>query len=231
MNDHSDIAEAVVRVRERIALAARRSGRKPEDVLLVAVSKTVPAAGIREAIAAGITEIGENRVQEAAEKHHEVQGPVRWHLVGHLQTNKAGKALEIFDWIHSIDSLHVAQAVGKRAQERGKGIPVLMEVNTSGEASKYGITPKRALEEVEQIGRIEGIEVKGLMTVGLFGPEKEVRGCFHTLRELREEITRRGFPGVTMEHLSMGMTSDFEAAIEEGATMVRIGTAIFGARS
>jgi pyridoxal phosphate enzyme (YggS family) len=221
----------VAEVRERIARAAARSGRKPGDVLLVAVTKTIPAERIDEAIAAGITDLGENRVQEALEKISQIRGQATWHLVGHLQTNKVSKALELFDWIHSLDSLHLAEAVGKRARELGKVVPVLVEVNTSGEETKFGLSPERAAEEVARIGNVTGIAVKGLMTVGTFGPVEEARACFQSLRRLRDEIAGRAYPGVTMEHLSMGMTNDFEAAIEEGATMVRIGTAIFGARS
>jgi len=221
----------VAEVRERIAGAARRSGRKPEEILLVAATKTIPAERIQEAIRAGIRALGENRVQEAEEKIREIRDKVAWHLVGHLQTNKARKAVEIFDWIHAVDSLHLAQAVGKRARELGKAVPVLVEVNTSGEATKYGLSPERAGEELERIASVEGLAVKGLMTVGSFGPMEEARACFRNLRRLRNEIARCTFPNVTMEHLSMGMTNDFEAAIEEGATMVRIGTAIFGARN
>ncbi len=231
MKSYPEIAEAVAEVRERIAGAARRNGRKPEEILLVAVTKTVPAERIQEAIRAGIRALGENRVQEAEEKIRGIRDKVAWHLVGHLQTNKARKAVEIFDWIQAVDSLHLAQAVGKRGRELGKAVPVLVEVNTSGEATKYGLSPERAGEELERIAKVEGLAVKGLMTVGSFGPMEEARACFRNLRKLRDEIARCAFPNVAMEHLSMGMTNDFEVAIEEGATMVRIGTAIFGGRN
>lgn len=175
--------------------------------------------------------MGENRVQEAEEKKPRIPGQATWHLVGHLQTNKVRKALEVFNWVHSVDSRHLAEALGNRAREVGRVVPVLVEVNTSGEATKYGLPTERAAEEVGLIGSVPGIAVKGLMTVGTFGPVEEARACFRTLRGLRDGIAKRAYPGVSMDHLSMGMTSDFEAAIEEGATMIRIGTAIFGARS
>jgi PLP dependent protein len=230
MIGYSGIAESVSDIRERMTHVAQRCGRRPEDILLIAVTKTVPAEKIQEAVVAGINDLGENRVQEGAEKIPQIQGKITWHLVGHLQTNKARKAVALFDWIQSLDSLQLAEAVGKASRTQGKVIQALVEVNTSGEESKFGFPPQKVVDEIAALGSVEGLNVRGLMTVGKLGTAEEARACFRTLRTLRAEIAKRDYPGISMEHLSMGMTGDFEAAIEEGATMVRIGTAIFGPR-
>jgi hypothetical protein len=218
-------------VRGRIARAAEAAGMRPEEITLVAVTKTFPAEDILEGIGAGITVIGENRVQEAAGKHPQIGDRVQWHLVGHLQSNKAKKAVEIFSLIHSIDSAGLAQEVGKRALAAGKVQEVLVEVNTSGEPQKHGMEPEKTLEVLKDIMGIEGIRVMGLMTVGpLTGEVTKIRKAFEKLRMLFEEADMMGLPNVEMRHLSMGMSGDFELAIAEGSNMVRIGSAIFGSR-
>jgi hypothetical protein len=216
---------------ERIEKSAQRVGKRKEDIQLVAVSKTVEAERIKEAIACGIQIIGENKVQEAEEKFKEIKEKVSWHLVGHLQTNKVKKALEIFDLIHSVDGFHLAQEIDKRAKNINKVQRVLIEVKTSGEETKFGVKPEQTLELVREISRLLNVKIEGLMTIGFFTPEIEkVRPCFAKLRSLFEQIKKEKIPNVEMKYLSMGMTSDFEVAIEEGSNMVRIGTAIFGER-
>lgn len=224
------IAENIQAVQTRIEAACDRAFRDPADIRLVAVTKTVGAARIVEAIQAGIDCIGENRIQEAAGKFDGLP-PVERHLVGHLQTNKVKRALELFDVIQSIDSVRLAREVSLRSAAGGRRTPVLVEVNTSGEESKYGLEPDETLAAIDEMADLDGIEVVGLMTIGAFLPDPEdVRPCFQRLRAIRDEIEDRVIPGVRMEHLSMGMTNDFEVAIEEGATIVRVGRAIFGER-
>jgi pyridoxal phosphate enzyme (YggS family) len=186
---------------------------------------------IREAIEAGITAIGENRVQEAAGKLPQIGRDVEWHLVGHLQSNKAARAAEMFDLIHSVDSAKVARALGRAAAESGRELDVLVQVNTSGEETKFGISQQDAVPLIEEISRLPGIHVRGLMTIGPFRPDpEEARPSFRALRKTAERIAALGIHGVEMRWLSMGMSGDFEVAIEEGATLIRIGTAIFGPR-
>jgi pyridoxal phosphate enzyme (YggS family) len=190
-------------------------------VRLIAVSKTKPAELVRAAVAAGVDDIGENYLQEALAKHAAVGGAVRWHLIGHLQRNKAARALELFDLIHSIDSAALGEAVARHAAARGTPARVLVEVNVGGEASKHGVAPHRLPELLERL-RDPHLSVEGLMTVPPPGPAEVARGYFRQLRALRDAAGLR--------ELSMGMSDDFEIAIEEGATMVRVGRAIFGAR-
>lgn len=224
-------------VRDRIASAAARSGRAAAAITLVAVTKTVPAAAILDGIAAGIAIIGENRVQEASEKHSAIGAAIgeaaQWHLVGHLQSNKARKAVELFSLIHSVDSAGLALEIGRRAQVLGKVQDVLVEVNTSGEGQKFGIDPdaNTVLTVIRAMQGTPGIRVLGLMTVGpLTEDHGKVRSAFRTLKALFERVRSERVPNVEMRHLSMGMSGDFEAAIEEGSTMVRVGSAIFGPR-
>jgi pyridoxal phosphate enzyme (YggS family) len=227
----SVIANNWKQVQERVAKAALRSGRSVDDVTLIAVSKTWPIARVQEAVDAGAVNLGENRVQEAQEKVGQITGSVSWHLIGHLQRNKVKVALPIFDLIHSIDSLRLAKEVSKQAVLNGQVVRVLLQVNTSGEASKFGIAPDVAVDLVGQMAQLEGLKVDGLMTIGAFLPNAEdVRPNFIALRQVRDRIVDAQIEGVSMETLSMGMTNDFEVAIEEGATMVRVGTAIFGSR-
>jgi PLP dependent protein len=199
----------------------------------VAVTKTVPAGAIIEGIAAGIGVIGENRVQEAVEKRPAVGDAVAWHLIGHLQSNKARKAVELFSLIHSVDSAALAQEIGRRARALGKVQDILVEVNTSGEGQKFGLDPDagNVMKAMKDISEIPGIQVLGLMTVGpLTGDQGKIRQAFRTLKGLFEQLRPEQIPNVEMRHLSMGMSGDFEAAIEEGSTMVRVGSAIFGPR-
>jgi pyridoxal phosphate enzyme (YggS family) len=225
------IADNVRAVRDRMAEAAERALRDPSDVTLVAVTKTVEPPAIAEAIEAGVTVIGENRIQEAESKFDADLPPVEKHLVGHLQRNKAKKALRLFDMLESLDSLRLARELSTLCQAADSSIDLLVEVNTSGEESKYGLEPDEVLRAVEEISEMPGLRIRGLMTVGAFLPDPEdVRPCFRRLRELRDRIEEAVIPGVAMDHLSMGMTNDFEVAIEEGATIVRVGRAIFGER-
>ncbi|MDP6776768.1 MAG: YggS family pyridoxal phosphate-dependent enzyme [Candidatus Latescibacteria bacterium] len=228
----STIADNLRRVEDRIAEAVERSGRSCDDVTLVAVSKTQPVETIEEALRAGLVVLGENRVQEAEGKVDALGQLARWHLVGHLQRNKVKKALEMFELIQSVDSLRLAREIGKRATSVGSQARVLVQVNTSSAESQFGLPLEEAAEFVSLVAEVEGVQVEGLMTIGAFLPDPEaVRPCFVRLRELRDRISDKRIQGVSMDTLSMGMTGDFEVAIEEGATLVRIGTAIFGARS
>jgi hypothetical protein len=225
----TDVAGNVARIRERIARVAERTGRRPEEIRLVAVSKQVDAHRIRQAIAAGVADIGENYVQEAAGKRPHVQAPARWHFVGHLQRNKAGQAVALFDMIQTVDSLSLAQAIGRRAQVAGRTVEVLIEVNTSGEATKFGVPPEQAGSVVEQAAQVTGIQVSGLMTIGPWEADPQAaRPEFRVLTSLARQV--EAAIGVEMRWLSMGMSHDFEVAIEEGANLVRIGTGIFGPR-
>lgn len=215
-----------------VASACRRTGRDPGEVTLVAVAKTFPVAAIEQAISLGIGIIGENRVQEASEKYQHIGDKVEWHLIGHLQSNKARKAVEMFSLIHSIDSVGLAAEVGRRALQQGKVQDVLLEVNTSGEPQKYGFAPWEVRGEMGKIGAIEGVRVLGLMTVGpLTDDAVQVRGSFKMLKALFEQQKDLDLPNIEMKHLSMGMSGDYQIAIEEGSTMVRVGSAIFGIRN
>jgi len=227
-----DIADNIVRVQERIAAACARAGRRPEEVKLVAVSKTVPPERIRQAYDAGLRDFGENRVQEASAKRPPLADlDATWHLVGHLQTNKARHARELFQYIHSVDSLRLAEKLDNAAVPSHGRLPVLLEVNLGEEPSKSGARGGEVLQLAEGVGLLPTLELCGLMVIPPFfeNPE-QARPFFRRLRELAEMIKSRNLPGVSMGELSMGMSHDFEVAIEEGATMVRIGTAIFGPR-
>lgn len=224
-----DIAANVARVRERIALAAERAGRRPEEVRLVAVSKVVGAERVREAVVAGVTDLGENYVQEAAAKREEVGEGASWHLIGHLQRNKASRAAAIFDMIQTVDSLRIAEAIGRHAEAADKTMRVLLQVNTSGEESKYGVEPEQVGSVLEAVAAVPGLRVEGLMTIGRWDPDPErARPEFRQLATLAGSL--EGRTGAEMKWLSMGMSHDFEVAIEEGANLVRIGTGIFGPR-
>lgn len=226
-----DIAANLARVQECIVAAARRAGRDPNEITLVAVTKTVPVEAITMAYNLGLRHFGENRVQEALQKLPGRPPGATWHMIGHLQRNKAKIAVRIFDMVHSVDSVALAQELDRHCRALGKRLPVLLEVNVAGEASKFGFPPEGAFwEAVEQILTLPGLEVQGLMTVAPIATDPEmVRPVFRRLRELRDELRRR-WPALAWPHLSMGMTDDFEVAIEEGATMVRLGRAIFGPR-
>jgi PLP dependent protein len=228
----SEITKNVARVQERIWNAAKRAGRDAESVQLVAVSKTVPASMIEEAVRSGVRVFGENYVQEALAKMESLSLPIQWHFIGRLQSNKARKAVSSFSMIHSVDSLKLAQALSRCAVNEGKVMDILIQVNISGEASKAGIhSDSSNLEELlKKMAMLKGVSVKGLMTMPPFFDDPErARPFFRRLRELSEHLRGR-VEGISMDELSMGMSGDFEAAIEEGATLVRIGTSIFGAR-
>lgn len=232
----SSIRENVLNVYNRIEKAAKRSrpGGDPSLIELVAVTKTVPIQAALQAIEAGIKIIGENRVQEAKDKYAQIESKVnwvKWHMVGHLQTNKVKLALEIFDMIHSVDSVHLLEEIEKRATQLQEAQDILIQVNTSGEPSKYGVEPDSLVSLVKAASKCQMVKVKGLMTIGTFCEDPELaRPCFTRLKRLSDEISQIQLPNVEMKYLSMGMTNDFEVAIEEGANIVRIGTAIFGAR-
>ncbi len=225
------IEENIKDVWSRIEKAAEKTGKDKEEVKLVAVTKTVEPARIKEAINCGIQIIGENRVQEAESKFVQITEKVERHLVGHLQTNKARKAVELFDFIQSVDSERIAQEISRRASQKGKIMPVLVEVNTSAEETKFGIEPHQVLPLIESISDLEGIRIRGLMTIGLFSDDPEdTRPCFKKLKAIFDQLKEKSIPNVEMTCLSMGMTSDFEVAIQEGSNMVRVGTGIFGPR-
>ena len=230
------VAENVKNIRRRIEGACARSGRSAKDVTLVAVAKTFPGSMIRETVKADVIDIGENYVQELVRKHEELEDSnIRWHFVGHLQTNKAKY---IAGWIHlvqSVDSAHLGREISKQAVRLGRTVDVLVEVNTSGEATKFGVKPEETKTLVQELSKLDSLRVVGLMTIGPFPvsagavPDAESsRASFRMLHQLRDSIQQKG---LALPHLSMGMTNDFEAAIEEGATIIRIGTAIFGRRA
>jgi pyridoxal phosphate enzyme (YggS family) len=230
------IPENIAAVRERVAEAARRAGRRPDEIALMAVSKTHPPERIREAHAAGLRLFGENRVQEFVGKAGalvDLPG-AEWHMIGHLQTNKAGKAIELFHAVDSVDSVKLAEKLDADARAVGKKLSVLIEINVGGEAAKSGVAPdSRELEELLLAApRLEALEFRGLMTVPPFTDDpEEARPHFRKLRELRASVAGRKLPGINMDVLSMGMSHDFEVAIEEGSACVRVGTAIFGERT
>ena len=225
-----NLAENLREVKDRIALAAQKAGRKPEQVRLVAVSKIKPAEAVRQALAAGQVIFGENYVQEAKDKVPEVgQGPI-WHFIGHLQSNKAKIAVELFHAVQTVDRLKLAKALGRHAADMGKELEVLIQVNLGGEVQKSGCIEEQAPELAQAVAQIPGLKLKGLMTMPPFFDDPErARPIFAGLRNLAESL-ERDLPEGAMDELSMGMSGDFEAAIAEGATLVRVGTAIFGAR-
>jgi PLP dependent protein len=225
------VSENLKRVQGRIAAAAQRAGRDPSSVRLVTVTKTVALDGIRQAVVAGAAILGENRVQEAKEKIEALGAVASWHLIGHLQTNKAKYAVKLFDLIHSVDTIALAKELDRQAGKIGKKQDVLIEVNIAGEASKAGMAVREAPALAREVARLQNLSVQGLMTMPPFSEDPEAsRPYFQVLRELAETITKENIPGLSLRELSMGMSGDFEVAIEEGATLVRVGTAIFGER-
>jgi pyridoxal phosphate enzyme (YggS family) len=230
------IVEDIARVRVRMAAAARRAQRQPDEITLMAVTKTVSPERIREAYDAGVRLFGENRVQEFGGKIAALQDlrDAEWHMIGHLQSNKSGKALELFSGVDSVDSVRLAHRINASAKQLGKKFSVLIEVNVGGEKAKTGMAPQSS--ELEEILRaapgLEHLALRGLMTIPPFTEDPQgARPYFRKLRELRDEIAARKLPNVNMDVLSMGMSHDFEIAIEEGSTCVRVGTGIFGERS
>jgi pyridoxal phosphate enzyme (YggS family) len=228
--DGDQLGRRLNEVRCRISAAAARAGHAAEAVRLVGVTKTVPADVVRAAVALGLGDLGENRVQEAQAKIPAVgRERARWHLVGHLQRNKVNRAVELFDRIHGVDDLALAEALSRRAAAAGRPLPVLVEVNVGGEASKYGVAPEGLEAMLERVAALPALRLDGLMTVGPWVDRPEdARPGFVRLRELRDRAQRS--LGLELPELSMGMSGDFEVAVEEGSTMVRVGTAIFGAR-
>jgi len=227
----TEIADNWRRIGDRVAVAARRSGREPASVTVIAVSKTKPAAMIEAAIQAGARHIGENYVQEAATKKPQVQAPATWHFIGHLQRNKVAKAVELFDVVHTVESLTLAHALDRRARQQQRRLRVLVEVNLGGEASKGGVAVEAVEALLIELASCASLQVDGLMAIPPpASSSQEVRPYFRMLRELRDRLRTTTPNGESLRELSMGMTDDFEVAIEEGATMVRIGRAIFGSR-
>jgi len=224
------ISDNLAHVREQVATAAAKSGRATDDIELVAVTKTHPAERVREAIDAGQQVFGESKLQEARAKIPMLPSSARWHFIGHLQKNKVRHALPLFELLHSVDSLELATAINRIAGELGHRPRVLLEVNVSGEGSKFGFKAERLREEIAQLNALDRITIEGLMTIPPFASEAEhSRNFFIALRELRDELQRDS--GIELPQLSMGTSNDFAVAIEEGATMVRVGTAIFGERT
>jgi len=227
------ISQNLTAIQTHIAEAALTAGRAPDEVQLVAVSKTIAAEDIRRAIESGVTVLGENYIQEARAKFEQLSTlPAAWHFIGHLQTNKAKYAVRQFDLIHTVDSSRVAKAINREAAKIDKIQQILIQVNISKEETKAGIETEKVAELAEEIVHLDHLKLKGLMTMPPFfnAPEK-VRPFFRRLRETRDQLRQRNLPGVDLAELSMGMTGDFEVAIAEGATLVRIGTAIFGERA
>jgi pyridoxal phosphate enzyme (YggS family) len=230
------VAENIARIRERIHQVARRAGRNSDEVTLMAVSKTFPPERIREAYAAGLRVFGENRVQEFAGKSGALRdlSEAEWHLIGHLQSNKTNKAAELFDAVDSLNSLKLAEKLNAAAEKLGKNLDILIEVNVGGEEGKTGVDPQSAELDtlLSAMPGLSRIRVRGLMTIPPFTENPEgARPYFRQLREMCDRITARRLPGVNMDTLSMGMSHDFEVAIEEGSTCVRLGTGIFGERT
>jgi pyridoxal phosphate enzyme (YggS family) len=226
----TQISSNINAIKQKIAAAAQRAGRDPLSIKLMAVTKTVEPERIGTAIEAGLTMLGENYVQEAKDKITIIGDRAQWHMIGHLQTNKAKYAVKLFDYVHSVDRLELAQELDKRAGQINRKLNVLIEVN-SGEESKSGIEKTQALELVRQVAHLPNLTLRGLMTMAPYSDNPEnSRPYFKALRDLRDDIDRASITGISMEELSMGMTDDFEVAIEEGATIIRVGRAIFGKR-
>ena len=225
-----DLRARVAMVRERMEAARARAGRS-DEVTLVAVTKTHPVEVVRAAIEAGVGDVGENRVQEMDEKVAAVgRDAVRWHLIGHLQRNKAARAVAIADLVHSLDSVRLAQALSAEAVKAGVTVRALVQVNTSGEESKFGLSPEEAIDAVGRMAELPGLRLEGMMTMAPFtGDQAVIRRTFAGARELRDQAARQ-VPAFVGRHLSMGMSNDFEAAVEEGSTLVRVGSTLFGER-
>ena len=226
------LSENLKCVEERICKACERAGRKREEVTLIAVSKTKPVEMLEEIYHSDIRFFGENKVQELCDKYEVLPKDIKWQMIGHLQTNKVKYIVDKVDLIHSVDSIHLAETINKEAGKRNTIVPVLLEVNMAGEDTKFGLKPEEVMEAVESISKMENIRIEGLMTIAPFVADpEENRQYFAGLKQLSVDISGKNVNNVNMSILSMGMTNDFEIAIEEGATMVRIGTAIFGERN
>jgi len=225
-----DLAANLASIRQRIGAACDRARRDPASVTLLAVTKSQPPKAVQDATELGLSLFGENRVQEAKSKIPLCPGRVRWHMIGHLQTNKCRDAVELFEMIQSVDSLALAEGINKRAEQAARAMPILLEANIAGESSKFGYPPEALLAELPRINALPRIEIHGLMTIAPWTPEPEkVRPVYRELCELKGKCEQ--ILGAPLPHLSMGMSGDFEVAIEEGATLIRIGTALFGPRA
>ncbi len=226
------LSDRIRRVRDRIDSAARKAGRDAAEITLVAVSKKQPVGLIEEAIACGITEFGENRVQELVQKFPSISGTLNWHFIGHLQKNKIRQVVDKVVLIHSVDSVGLAKEIERIAERRLTGeVRILLEVNVSGEASKYGFVPGQITAACAEISELKHVSIQGLMTMAPFtNDEKVLAKCFNRTRELSDKIKMQKISGVEMRHLSMGMSNDFEIAVREGSTMLRLGTILFGPR-
>ncbi len=227
----SFIKENIDEVRKRIENSAKKVGRNPDDILLLAVSKTIDVPKIKEAVACGLNSLGENRVQEIMEKYEPMGDGINWHLIGHLQTNKVKYIIDKVCLIHSVESIKLATEIDKKAEKSGVVMDILVEVNMAGEESKFGIAPSECESFIRELSKFKNIRVKGLMTVAPFteNPEDN-RIYFRKLKEMLVDINSKNIDNINMCELSMGMTGDYEVAIEEGATIVRVGTGIFGER-
>lgn len=225
------ILENLKEVQNQISHSCQRCGRKPEEIHLIAVSKTKPVSLLEEAYAAGVRDFGENKVQELTDKYEQLPKDIRWHMIGHLQRNKVKSIIDKVAMIHSVDSVRLAETISKEAGKKGICVPVLLEVNVAGEESKFGFSPEETPEAVMEISRLPHIRIEGLMTVAPFTefPE-ENKKYFHRLKQLCVDIMQKSIDNVSMGILSMGMTGDYQEAIEEGATHIRVGTGIFGER-
>lgn len=226
------IAENLKNIKRRIILAAERAGRNPGDIRLVAVTKEFSVAVVTEGIRAGSMIFGENKVQDARDKVEALgHDGIEWHFIGHLQKNKVKFIFDLFDLIHSVDSLALAEAIHEKAEGLGLCMPILLQVNVSGEESKFGLDPKNVIKVIRKVTPLKGLKVRGLMTIPPYdsNPERS-RPYYIRLRELRDTCSKLAIPGVSLDELSMGMSNDYEVAVEEGATLVRVGTALFGER-
>ncbi len=227
----SSIKENIENINAKIEAACQRSGRKREEVLFLVVSKTIDVPRIKEAVACGMTSLGENKVQEIMDKYEPMGEGIKWHLIGHLQTNKVKYIIDKVELIHSVESIKLAEEISKRAVAKGVTANILLEVNVAGEESKFGIKPEECEQMVREISVMPNIVIKGLMTVApAVENEEENRKYFRQMKQLLVDINSKKIDNVNMTELSMGMTGDYEVAIEEGATIVRIGTGVFGAR-
>ncbi len=227
----SSIKENIENINAKIEAACQRSGRKREEVLFLVVSKTIDVPRIKEAVACGMTSLGENKVQEIMDKYEPMGEGIKWHLIGHLQTNKVKYIIDKVELIHSVESIKLAEEISKRAVAKGVTANILLEVNVAGEESKFGIKPEECEQMVREISAMPNIVIKGLMTVApAVENEEENRKYFRQMKQLLVDINSKKIDNVNMTELSMGMTGDYEVAIEEGATIVRIGTGVFGAR-
>ena len=226
------ILENLKQVEENIKNACEKAGRDRSKVTLIAVSKTNPVSMLEEAYNSGIREFGENKVQEICEKRDQLPADIHWHMIGHLQRNKVKYIVKDVTLIHSVDTYRLAEEINIQAKKAGRIVPVLIEINVAGETSKFGVAPSEALQLVQEISHLENIRICGLMTVAPYVEDpEENRSCFRKIRDLSVDIAAQNIDNVSMDVLSMGMTGDYMVAIEEGATMVRVGTGIFGARN